>query len=178
MNDLLPQSCLILEIPEAEAAVGQHRKTLDTSARLGIPAHFTVLFPFMSPDQIDMTILTRLKHLFGSIEAFDFPLAHAAWFGDDVLWLAPEHPDPIRALTTLVHRSFPDFPPFEGKFADVIPHLTIAHGCDRTRMKAAEQAVERCLPVKGHADKVTLMTQIEPASKWTTKAHFPLCPTS
>ena len=178
MNDLLPQSALILEIPEAEAAVGQHRETLDTSARLGIPAHFTVFFPFMFPDQIDMTILAGLRQLFCSVEAFDFRLAHTAWFGDDVLWLAPEHPDPIRDLTERVHGAFPDFAPFEGKFADVIPHLTIAQGCDRTRMKAAEQAVERHLPVLGHADKVTLMTQTEHAGKWTTKARFPLCPAS
>ena len=178
MNDLLPQSCLILQIPEVEAAVGQHRIALDASARLGVPAHFTVLFPFMPPEEIGVTVLTRLRELFWGVEAFDFRLAHTAWFGDDVLWLAPVDPDPIRALTTLAHRSFPDFLPFEGEFADVIPHLTIAHGCDRTRMKAAEQAVQRRLPVQGHADKVTLMTQTEQAGTWTTKARFPLCPTS
>ena len=174
MNHPLPQSCLILEVPEAEAAVGQHREKLDAIARLGVPAHFTVLFPFMTPKQIDATVLTKLRHLFWSIAAFDFRLARTAWFGDDVLWLAPEDPEPIQALTALVHKAFPDHPPFEGKFSDVIPHLTIAHGCDRTRMAAAEQAVERHLPVQGHADAVTLMTQAEHFGTWTTKARFPL----
>lgn len=177
MKHLLPQSCLILEIPEAKAAVGQHREMLDTSARLGVPAHFTVLFPFMSPQQIDATVLTRLRHLFWGVEAFDFRLTQTAWFDDEVLWLSPERPEPIQALTALVHRVFPDYPPFEGKFSDVIPHLTIAHGCERTSMRAAEQAVERCLPVRGHADNVTLMTQAEHAGSWTTKARFPLRPT-
>ena len=178
MNHLLPQSCLILEIPEAEAAVGQHREKLDASAHLGVPAHFTVLFPFMTPKQIDVTVLTRLRNLFWRIETFDFRLAHTAWFGDEVLWLAPEDPEPIRALTALVHRAFPDCPPFEGKFAEVILHLTIAHDCDRTRMRAAEQAVERHLPVQGHADTVTLMTQAEHSGIWTTETHFPLNPKS
>lgn len=41
-------------------------------------------------------------------------------------------------------------------------------------MAAAEQAVERHLPVQGHADAVTLMTQGEHFGTWTTKARFPL----
>ena len=125
MNHLLPQSCLILEVPEAEATVGQHREKLDASARLGVPTHFTVLFAFMTPKQIDVTVLTKLRHLFWSIAAFDFRLARTAWFGDDVLWLAPEDPEPIQALTALVHKAFPDHPPVQGH-ADAVTLMTQA----------------------------------------------------
>jgi hypothetical protein len=43
-------SALIIEVPEAEAAVQRHRQRLDANAPLGIPAHITVLAPFMPPD--------------------------------------------------------------------------------------------------------------------------------
>jgi hypothetical protein len=54
-----PQSGLIIEVPEAEPAVRQHRERLDASAPLGIPAHITVLFPFMPPETIGAATLTR-----------------------------------------------------------------------------------------------------------------------
>ena len=65
MNYLLPQSCLILEVPEAEAAVGQHREKLDAIARLGVPAHFTVLFPFMTTKQSDISFGASRRSISG-----------------------------------------------------------------------------------------------------------------
>jgi hypothetical protein len=47
------QSALIVEVPEAESAVAGLRAHLDASAPLGIPAHFTVLYPFMPPSRVD-----------------------------------------------------------------------------------------------------------------------------
>ncbi|WP_091345196.1 2'-5' RNA ligase family protein [Micromonospora rhizosphaerae] len=97
------QSALVLEVPEAEAAVGHHRDVLDASARLGVPAHVTVLFPFVPPAQIDTMVVADLRRIFASTAAFNFRLARTAWFGDQVLWLAPEDPQPFRVLTELVH---------------------------------------------------------------------------
>src|SRR5215467_8791536 len=123
-----PQSGLIIEVPEAEPAVRQHRQRLDASAPLGVPAHITVLFPFMPPETIGTAALTELGQLFANVSPFRFRLDRTDWFGDDVLWLAPRDPDPFRALTQRVFRAFPAFPPFEGQFEDVVPHLTIGHG--------------------------------------------------
>jgi hypothetical protein len=41
------QSALIIEVPEAEPAVARCREHLDASDALGVPAHITVLAPFM-----------------------------------------------------------------------------------------------------------------------------------
>jgi hypothetical protein len=41
------QSALLLPVPAAEAAVGPYRALLDPSARDGVPAHITVLYPFL-----------------------------------------------------------------------------------------------------------------------------------
>jgi hypothetical protein len=46
--------------------------------------------------------------------------AGTQWFGEDVLWLAPEPSAPFLALTAAVHATFPHYPPFGGAFAEVI----------------------------------------------------------
>lgn len=174
MEAVIRRSGLVLEVPEAEAVVGRHRAALDANARLGVPAHITVLFPFLPVDHIAPPVIAALRRLFAGVAAFDVRLSRTAWFGRDVLWLAPEDARPLRALTDLVYEAFPDYPPFEGRFDDVVPHLTVAHGCDLADMQAAERAVSRRLPVKSRARRVTLMAQDDGGGAWARHATFEL----
>ncbi len=157
-----PHSALIVEIPDAEPAVARHRERLDASARVGIPAHITVLAPFVPPAKIDTAVLTQLERLFAAVRGFGFRLDHTDWFGDAVLWLAPRDLGPFRALTQRVFEAFPDFPPFGGQFDDVVPHLTIGHGHPLSDLRTAEDSVRAQLPIEGHAGAVILMTQQSP----------------
>src|SRR6478752_1883917 len=92
MGVLLPNSGLIVEIPESEAVVGHHRDALDINARGGVPAHFTVLYPFLPPHLIDDAVLEHLGSLFAKVPSFDVSLTHTSWFGEHVLWLGPDDP--------------------------------------------------------------------------------------
>lgn len=167
-------SGLIIEVPEAEPAVRRHRERLDASAPLGACAHITVLFPFMPPETIDTAALTELGQLFGEVSRFQFRLDRTDWFGDEVLWLAPRDPGPFRALTQRVFRAFPAFPPFEGQFDDVVPHLTIGHGHPLKDLRTAEDSVQAHLPIDACAAAVTLMTQRCAGAHWTKAATFTL----
>src|SRR3984957_1994155 len=167
-------SGLIVEVPEAEPAVARLRERLDASAPLGIPAHITVLFPFMPPGTIDPAVLDELAGLFAAVSRFGFRLDRTDWFGDEVLWLGPDDPGPFRALTEPVHRAYPAYPPFEGQFSDVIPHLTVGHGHPVTDLRAAEESVRTRLPIDGFADAVTLVTQATAGGRWTRTAIFAL----
>jgi 2'-5' RNA ligase len=169
-----PHSGLIIEVPEAEPAVRHHRERLDASAPLGIPAHITVLFPFMPPETIDAAALTKLGELFAEVSRFRFRLDHTDWFGDEVLWLAPRDPGPFRALTQRVFRAYPAFPPFEGQFDDVVPHLTIGHGHPLNDLRIAEDSVQARLPIGASAAAVTLMTQQSAGGHWAKTATFTL----
>jgi 2'-5' RNA ligase len=169
-----PRSGLIVTVPEAESAVREHRLRLDASAALGVPAHLTVLFPFLPPADIDAGVLVRLERLFAGVSAFSFQLDHAAWFGDEVLWLGPREPVPFRALTQRAYRAFPAFPPFEGQFEEVVPHLTIGYGHPVADLRAAEAAIQPCLPVAAHAGAVTLFVQGAAGGPWGPAAVFPL----
>ena len=176
MGVLLPNSGLIVEIPESEAFVGHHRDALDINARGGVPAHFTVLYPFLPPHLIDDAVLEHLGSLFAKVPSFDVALTHTSWFGEQVLWLGPNDPDPFRVLTELAHSAFPDYPPFAGLYDDVVPHLTVGHGNQLAEMIRAEGDVQRHLPIRSAAQEVVLMTQAEPDGRWTRSARFPLAP--
>jgi 2'-5' RNA ligase len=169
-----PHSGLIVEVPEAEPAVARLRERLDASAPLGIPAHITVLFPFMPPGTIDPAALTELARLFAAVSRFGFRLDRTDWFGDEVLWLAPDDPGPFRALTEAVHRAYPAYPPFEGQFSDVVPHLTVGRGHPVTDLRAAEASVRMQLPIHGYATAVTLVTQASAGGRWARAANFAL----
>lgn len=174
MPSLGPQSGLIIEVPEAEPAVRQHRERLDASAPLGIPAHITVLFPFMPPEMIDEAALTRLAELFAGVSRFRFVLDHTDWFGDDVLWLGSGDDRLFRTLTQRVFSAYPAYPPFEGQFDDVVPHLTIGHGQPLDALRSAEDSVQARLPIEASAEGVTLLTQQTAGGQWAKTALFKL----
>jgi 2'-5' RNA ligase superfamily len=97
-----PESGLLVEIPEAEPAVRRFRERLDSSAGLGVPAHITVLYPFIPPAALDAAVLGQLERLFAAVPRFAFRLDRTSWFGQEVVWLAPSDPGPFRILTQCV----------------------------------------------------------------------------
>jgi 2'-5' RNA ligase superfamily len=101
---------LIVEVPDSEHVVAHWREQLDPHAMLGVPAHVTVLFPFAAPDRIDKGILTALRQVLSAVEPFEFRLPRTGWFGESVLWLAPQPEAPFRHLTEVLTTAFPDYP--------------------------------------------------------------------
>jgi 2'-5' RNA ligase len=173
-----PQSILLVEVPEAQPIVGRYREQFVANARLGVPAHISVLYPFMPPRAIGPAVIAELEHLFATVSRFRFQLTHIGWFGDEVLWLGPRDPAPFRALTRRVAEAFPDFPPYEGQFggaeSEASPHLTVGKGDLVTELRSAEADVRSHLPIGGEANSVTLMTQSSTGGLWTKTATFAL----
>jgi 2'-5' RNA ligase len=172
----LHESTILVPVPEAEPVVGQLRAELDRSASRGIPAHVTVLYPFVPPEQITAAVIGKAAAAVASVPGFDCRFAGTGWFGDQVVWLAPEPASPFRALTAAVHAAFPQRPPFGGAFAEVIPHLTVG---DRPEgglgvLRAAEAEVLAALPVRTHVGRAWLMTGTQAPGSWQLRATFPL----
>lgn len=171
----LERTALIVPVPEAEPAVAAHRDRLDRSAAWGVPAHVTVLFPFLPPAEIDASVHAALGKITAGVPAFFLTLRRIAWFGERVVWLAPEPADPFRRLTAAVTARWPAAPPYEGEFEDVVPHLTIGHRHPVAELQAAADDVARHLPIRARAGTVRLIAgRIEPGATWSTLADFPL----
>ena len=174
------ETALLVPVPAAEAAVGEHRARLDEAARDGVPAHITVLYPFLPPAGIDDGLLASLGELFAGCAAFEFTLDRVAWFGEDVVWLGPRDPAPFTALIDRAFAEFPSCPPYGGQIPEVIPHLTIGDGGAPQAMHAAAESVRPSLPIEAAATEVILMagprpgTPGTPPGQWRTIANFPL----
>jgi 2'-5' RNA ligase len=102
------------------------------NARLGVPAHVTLLFPFVAPAAIDPPVMVRLAETiartprfgvaFRTLEAFEpGPTA------EGVAWLAPTPAAPFVAMTRALVEAFPGYLPYGGLHDEVIPHLTLAN---------------------------------------------------
>lgn len=111
-------SAVLVPVPEAERVVSRHRARLDAAAALGVPAHVTVLYPFVPPSAITPVTLESLARAVASMGAFGCQFLATGWFGPDVLWLAPEPGEPFRTLTRAVAAAFPGYPPYGGAYAD------------------------------------------------------------
>lgn len=83
-------TALIMPVPQAEPAVGGWRARHDESARHGVPAHVTVLVPFLPAERIDADVADALGELVGSVPRFDVRFAAFARFPDGVLYLEPD----------------------------------------------------------------------------------------
>ncbi|MFC3742082.1 2'-5' RNA ligase family protein [Paractinoplanes deccanensis] len=168
------ESALILAIGEAEPAVAAHRERLDRAAGWGIPAHITVLYPFLPPHEIDDRATAALTGVAASVPAFFLTLQRVSWFGDRVVWLAPTPATPIVTLTAAVTARF-GLLPYGGEHDDVIPHLTIGHDHPRPVLEAAAADVTRHLPVHARVTSMRLIAgRPEPGEPWQTLAEFPL----
>jgi len=168
------ESAVLVLIPEAESVVASHRAVLDPAAALGVPAHVTVLYPFMPPERVDDAVISDLAGAVGSVACFDVTFARLRWFERSVLWLAPDPADPFRALTAAVERTFPGHQPYGGVHADVVPHLTIGQDQPYHLFESAHGAIEPSLPLSARVSSAVLMQgSLEPGS-WHAVAELSL----
>lgn len=167
------ESALIVPVPEAEALVGAWRERYDDSARTGVPAHVTLLYPFLPPEEITPADLEQLSGLFAAAPATRFDLVAVRRFSRGVLYLAPEPEGFLRELTRRLWALYPHRPPYGGVFRDVIPHLTVAQDGDHSVLDAVEADVAPGLPIAAHATEAWLMVQGVNA-RWQAGHRFPL----
>ena len=166
-------SALIVPVPQAERLVGAWREQHDDSARTGVPAHVTLLYPFLPPEEITPADVERLTALFVTVPSTGFRLVAARRFSRGVLYLAPEPEAFFQDLTARIWSLYPDRPPYGGMFDHVVPHLTVAQVDDHDLLDRIEAAVAAGLPIEAHASEAWLMVQGE-ADRWQPGHRFAL----
>jgi 2'-5' RNA ligase len=150
---------LIVKVPAAEPIVGGWRSQFDFAAAAGVPAHITVLSPFLDRDRVDAGVLADLDALLARHQAFDLQLSQCRRF-PGVLYLAPEPETELRALTADIAGRWPEAPPYGCQFADVVPHLTIARDQEPQVFDLIDSDVSGRLPVSERVASVQLLVYI------------------
>jgi 2'-5' RNA ligase len=170
----LPETAIICRVPEAERHIARYRERFDPSARRNVPAHVTILYPFMPPDDVDDGVLAELASIASAVRCFEYRLVETRRFPVS-LYLAPQPDDSFAALTAAVFRAFPDYPPFAGKFATVVPHVTVAHG-DEAQLCEIEVELRIALaagsPVRARCSDMVLIENS--SGRWEEMRCFPL----
>jgi 2'-5' RNA ligase len=170
-------TALIVSVPAAQAVVGEHRDHLDVAASWGVPAHVTVLYPFLEPSRARAPdVIAAIGAAVGTVGAFTCSFPRTAWFDDDVLYLDPDPAQAFRDLTAAVSSAFPDHPPYGGAHATVVPHLTIGERSlgDRAALEEAERKIRPNLPVHAYVDRVLLVAGAQARMSWRALREFPL----
>lgn len=170
------KSAIIVPVADVEALVGPYRQVLDHTAAWAVPAHITVLYPFVAPAEITDELLDAVRGCVTAVPAFTATFARVAWFQDEVLWLAPEPDAPFHALTEAACRRFPDHLPYGGAYADVIPHLTVGSTtfADHSALRRAASEIQEKLPISARIDRVSVIAGTDAPGGWHTVAEFPL----
>ena len=170
----MAESAFAVNVPEAEPYVGALREQFDPAAKLGVPAHVTVLYPFMSPEMISETVLDKVRLALSSAEAFSFRLVKIGRF-PTALFLAPEPAEPFIALTKRLVHQFPDCLPYSGQYDSIVHHLTVAQAGEPEHRLAEARLAARLPRETGIKALCAEVVLIENSSgRWEHMHSFPL----
>ena len=166
------RSVLVVPVAGVPAAVDEWReRTCNAKPSGGIPAHITVLFPFVPAAELDAARIAEVEALFGDVRGFDFQLRELRAF-PRILYLAPEPDAPFALLTRTMIERYPEYPPYGGAHGEVVPHLTVAEGDQRT-LEIARTAIAPSLPVSARCEELLLLAEAA-RGRWTERARIAL----
>jgi 2'-5' RNA ligase len=139
------------------------RSRHDPGAASGIPAHVTLLFPFLSSFELTASVRGALAGIATGVPPFDVRFERVERFPEAV-WLAPEPATPFLDLTAAIVHAFPDHPPYDGRHDEVVPHLTIGQG-EGAELDRLEAAARDCPPFEAHVGAIEVIAEAG-AARW------------
>jgi 2'-5' RNA ligase len=140
------RSAVVVPVPDVEPVVSMWRERFDSSAAEGMPAHITLLYPFLHEDRLTDEVVAWLRELCADVPVLAVQFTRTKRF-PGVLYLDPEPAGRLRGLTAAIAQRWPDAPPYGGRFDEVIPHLTVARAADDDVLDEVESEVLSALPV-------------------------------
>ena len=169
------ETAVLALVPEAEHVVREHRCRLDPTAAAGVPAHVTVLYPFVAPHDVTATTVAALRDAVAPVAPFACSFEATGWFDEDLLWLAPSATAAFGELTTRVWRAFPAQVPYGGGH-EPRPHLTVGYRrhASLDALRAAEARIVPRLPVAARVDRLHLLAGSRAPDSWRVVAELPL----
>jgi hypothetical protein len=144
---------LIVPIPEAEQAVGRWRERYDWSARVGVPAHITVLGPFLPPELITDSVIKRLTSICSDLPRIELKLEGPALL-ESTVCLTPNPREPFELMTRLLEHEWQELGRGGSQDEKRLHHLTVARNPEEIRELSLELGPS--LPIEARADELRL----------------------
>ena len=150
-------SALIVPVPAADwLLAGRRQEEHSRAAGQEVPAHVTLLAPFAPREELSDGVIGELADLFADVVPFSFGLDEVTRFPDGPVYLAPEPAAPFRQLTLELTRLFPEYPPYEGEFEDLTPHVTVPLH-DGEELADVARLVAARGPLRAYAQEAVLL---------------------
>lgn len=163
---------LIIPVPAFESFIQHHRTFNQAVPPPGVPAHLTLLYPFLPPDGCEEA-RTEVVDFFAEVEPFEFRLTEVGWFDERVVFLAPDDPAPFVALTERLVAHWTQCIPYGGRHGGThVPHLTLGIEGTPAEMASLAEAAEKLLPVSCVADQAWLMIGTPRPAQWQVREQF------
>ncbi len=166
-------STLLVPVPEADPVVSPWWPHWQPPRARGVPAHVSILFPFLRRKALDPEALALIAEAAVAVAPFAVRFQRTGRF-EHTLFLAPEPAHPFAELARQLHARFPETPPYRGAHGHALhPHLTVLTCADEQALERAEQEVRRALPLTAHVSELWLMVENEHGG-WSLQRSFPL----
>ncbi|MGA3029794.1 MAG: hydrogenase maturation protease [Candidatus Limnocylindrales bacterium] len=156
-----------VRLPEALEAV---RVGAVPNAARGLPAHVTLLYPFLAPADLEDGLRSAVARVVGRHHAFSYRMSGPARW-PAVLFASVDPEGPFHSLHADLAAAFPDFPIYGGNL-EFVPHVTIAEGAAAGLAELEASPAWASLPATLTAGLVELIVLDD--GRWTAKWQFPL----
>ena len=143
------------------------------NAAVGVPAHMTLLHPFIEPEDLDPSVRRRLLEVAATHRPFDYRQARQAEW-PDAIYVAVEPVRPFVLLHRDLQAAFPDWPIYgaESDF-EFEPHITIADRAGKLGPGVREDRAWGALPRRAHTNAIDVIAT-GPEGRWRLVWRIPL----
>jgi 2'-5' RNA ligase len=169
-RETVGESAIIVPV-NVPVGVNRLRDRMDPSAADGVPAHITLIYPFMPPSELKDDVRRRIEEIIAGEPSFPFILKQVRRW-PAVVYLEPQPDEPFRRLTAALAGAFPEYPPYEGVHEEIVPHLTVASDVPEDYYEAAEHALPGFLPIRDVCREAWLIGHT-PEQAWHTLWRLP-----
>ncbi|MGW1677322.1 2'-5' RNA ligase family protein [Saccharopolyspora sp. NPDC002376] len=133
-------TALVVPIPEADPLLVAVAVRFPDAVR-PVPAHVSLLYPFVPTEAVDQRVLTGLAEVFAGQPRFQVEFGKCRREGGFVS-LLPDPADGFAEMISEIRQRWPDLRPYGGRFGnDVEAHLTVALNTSDETAEVVERGI-------------------------------------
>lgn len=162
-------TALVVPLPEADPLLAAVAARFPDAVR-PLPAHVTLLYPFLPADALDDQVLADLDEVFTDRPPLRVEFAECRR-ADGFAALLPDPAEGLSALVGELRRRWPELLPYDGRFgADVDLHLTVAlNTAEATAEAVAREIVPEFTPIRSELREAWLIAL---QGQWQLRRRF------
>ncbi|MHA6798789.1 2'-5' RNA ligase family protein [Bounagaea algeriensis] len=159
---------LVLPVPEADPVLTTVSQGYPEAVR-DVPAHISLLYPFLDADALDEQHINMLDDIFRTQPPVPVTLSECRRQEDGFVYL-PATNDELTTLTETVRARWPEAVPHERRANVAEPHVTVAMQAPEESATRIQATVTAALPMVTVLQEAWLV--VFSGTRWHVREHF------